>query len=179
MLHERVHLMIQVRCTKKVQDFVGVKKTNLFPITKSNAILGSWIANIFVQDRQKVICFMNERTLLSFIITGVKKSHAKNVIQTLPIVLEQLLTFEGISPEIIKIALRNCNEIELTATDSRKLLGNMSDLIHMYQLLISMDGGLNHCDLTSIIKRINRTPQRVLEWRNSIQVTHDLLACAT
>jgi len=179
MLHERVHFMIQVRCTKKVQDFIGVKKANLFPITNSNAILGSWVANIFVQNRRKVICFMNERTLLSFIITGVKKPHAKNVIKSLPIVLEQILTFEGIPPEIIKNALCNCNEIELTSTNSRKLLGNMNDLIHMYQMLISMDGGLNQCDLTSIIKRINRTPQRVLEWESSIKVTHDLLACAT
>lgn len=64
--------MIQLRCTKKVQDFVGIKKDNLCEIAEHESILGNWIANIFIQDRRKVICFMNERTLLSFVLIGVK-----------------------------------------------------------------------------------------------------------
>jgi len=69
--------------------------------------------------------------------------------------------------------------MEITPTNSRKLLGNMNDLIYLYQSLITAEGGLTHCDMTSIIMNINRTPQRVLGWENSITVTKALLKCAT
>jgi len=69
--------MIQLRCTKKVQDFIGIKKDNLYEISERESIFGNWMANIFIQDRRKVICFMNDRTLLSSVLTGVKKLKLK------------------------------------------------------------------------------------------------------
>ncbi|MFL3646316.1 MAG: DUF6933 domain-containing protein [Cellvibrionales bacterium] len=54
--------MIQLRSTKKVQGFIGIRKNNLCEISERESSLGNWIANIFIQDRRKVMCFMNERT---------------------------------------------------------------------------------------------------------------------
>ena len=62
--------MIQLRCTKKVQDFIGIKKDNLCGILECESVLGNWMANMFIQDRRKVICFMNESNVLSFKIAG-------------------------------------------------------------------------------------------------------------
>jgi len=171
--------MIQLRCTKKVQDFIGIKKDNLCEISESESILGNWMANIFIQDRRKVICFMNERTLLSFVLTGVKKTKAKDAVESFPIGLEQLLNFEDVDGNSIELVIQDCCNIEITPTNSRKLLGNMNDLIYLYQSLITAEGGLANCDMTSIIMNINRTPQRVLDWENSITVTKALLKCAT
>jgi hypothetical protein len=122
---------------------------------------------------------MNERTLLSFVLTGVKKTKSKEAMQSFPIGLEQLLAFEDIDADIIKFVIQESCEIEIAPTNSRKLLGNMNDLIYLYQSLITAEGGLAHCDMTSIIMKINRTPQRVLEWENSIEVAKGLLKCAT
>jgi hypothetical protein len=171
--------MIQLRCTKKVQDFIGIKKANLCEISDSESILGNWMANIFIQDRRKVICFMNERTLLSFVLTGVTKAKAKYPIESFPIGLEQLLNFEGVDVNAIELVIQDSCNIEITSTNSRKLLGNMNDLIYLYQSLITAEGGLANCDMTSVTMNINRTPQRALDWENSITVTKALLKCAT
>jgi len=179
MLLNQSRVMIQLRCTKKVQDFIGIKKDNLCEISECETMLGNWMVNIFIQDRRKVICFMNERTLLSFVLTGVKKTKAKEALESFPIGLSQLLTFEAIDSGAIESLIQDSSKIEITATNSRKLLGNMNDLIYLYQSLITAEGGLGHCDMTSIIMKINRTPQRVLDWGNSITVTKALLQCAT
>lgn len=54
----------------------------------------------------------------------------------------------------------------------------MNDLIYLYQSSITAEGGLANCDMTSIIMNINRTPQRVLDWENSITLTKALVKCA-
>ena len=171
--------MIQLRCTKKVQDFIGIKKDNLCEILECESVLGNWMANMFIQDRRKVICFMNERTLLSFVLTGVTKAKAKKALESFPIGLSQLLTFEEIDSGVIEFLIQDTSKIEITATNNRKLLGNMNDLIYLYQSLITAEGGLGNCDMTSIIMNINRTPQLVLDWGNSITVTKTLLQYAT
>ena len=167
--------MIQLRCTKKVQEFLGIKKSDLCEVSDSDSLLGSWYANFFIQDRRKVIIFMNEVTLLSFIFTGVKKSKSEGIIKAFPAGLEQLLRIEGFDNKIIAPIIQSNRMIELTATNNRSLLGNMNDLIFMYQTSISSDGGLSHCNTGEIIQRINRTPQRNIEWKDSISATAALI----
>ncbi|WP_395858455.1 DUF6933 domain-containing protein [Colwellia psychrerythraea] len=99
--------------------------------------------------------------------------------KSFPVGLEQLLNFEDVNASVIELVIQDSCNIEITPTNSRKLLGNMNDLIYLYQSLITAEGGLANCDMTSIIMNINRTPQRVLDWENSITVTKALLKCAT
>ena len=120
-----------------------------------------------------------ESNILSFVLTGVTKAKAKKALESFPIGLSQLLTFEKIDSGVIEFLIQDTSKIEITATNNRKLLGNMNDLIYLYQSLITAEGGLGNCDMTSIIMNINRTPQRVLDWGNSITVTKTLLQCAT
>ena len=93
---------MQIRCTQKLLKGLGVKTNNLADIEKPNTLLGNWYANIFTLDRRKTIIFMNERTLLSFIIYGIRKDNIKNF----PIVfvngIERVLTMEGIEESIIE-----------------------------------------------------------------------------
>ena len=93
---------------------------------------------------------------------GEKKAKAKEALESFPIGLAQLLTFEEIDSGAIEFLIQDSSKIEITATNSRKLLGNMNYLIYLYQSLITAEGGLSNCDMTSIIMNINRTPQRVL-----------------
>ncbi|WP_263079121.1 hypothetical protein [Endozoicomonas sp. Mp262] len=162
-----------------MQDFLGVKTSDLCDISDSDSALGNWYTNIFTQERRKIIIFMNEVTLLSFIFTGVKKIKSKETIKGFPWGLEQLLKLEGFSNETIGKIIQENRTIELTSTNSRKLLGNMNDLISMYQYFIDADGGLEYCNTGEIIHRVNRTPQRNLEWKDSISAATAIIKNAT
>ena len=171
--------MIQLRCTKKVQDLLSIKKQNLSEPKESDHILGNWFVNVFIQDRRKVLVYMNEKTLLSFVVAGVTKTKSKLIIESLQSGLAKLLASEDFSEHQISKVIDSINEIEVAPTASRKHSGNMNDLIFMYQILIDGAGGLANCDLDAIIKQINRTPQRNIDWEYSITAAKKILITAT
>ena len=167
--------MLQLRCTKKVQKEFGLRPGELAEVKSGGSLLGDWYINIFTVDRRKTLIFMNERTLLSFIIFGVKKSNIKKMPEIFLNGLGQILTIEGIELNRINRVLEGYESYEFTKTSSKKLIGNMNDLVEMYKHFILYDGGFKNCDVGSIILQINRTPQRNLEWSNSIEVAKELL----
>lgn len=167
--------MIQIRCTKKVLDTLGINNSELCECKETKAILGNWYTNIFMLERKKTLIFMSEKTFLSFILSGVRKDNIKKLPDIFYKGLEQELKNEGVDQNKISAILNDLFHIELTKTFSRSVLGNLNDLVDMYKNMIFSYGGLNYCNLTNIIKKVNRTPQRKLDWRNSIERTFELL----
>jgi hypothetical protein len=66
-------------------------------------------------------------------------------------------------------------DIQITKTTNRSILGSLIDLMNMYKCMIYQEGGLKHYDLSNIISKINRTPQKNLSWHLSIEKTKELL----
>ena len=93
--------MFQLRCTGKVIKELGLKPNQLSEVKKPNSILGNWYVNLTTIDRRKTLIFVSERTLLSFMIFGVKKSNVGKIHTTFINGISQLLSIEGFSPEVI------------------------------------------------------------------------------
>ena len=167
--------MIQLRCTGKVQKQLGIKPSELSEIKEPDSTLGNWYVNISTIDRRKTFLFMNERTLLSFILYGIKKSNTPRIHEIFLKALNQLLLLEGFDFKTINKINDEYLDLEFTKTNSRSLLGNMNDLTENYKCSIYTNGGLQHCDLTATIHRINRMPQRNIGWEYSIDVARELL----
>ena len=174
-LQRTKNIMIQLRCTGKVQKQLCIKPNELSEIKEPDSTLGNWYLNITTIDRRKTFIFMNESTLLSFILYGVKKSNSSRIHEMFLRALNQLLLFEGFDFEIINKVNDEYLDIEYTKTHSRSLLGNMNDLVENYKYQIYAGGGLQHCDLTAIIKELNRMPQKNIGWEYSINVARELL----
>ncbi|MGD8572087.1 MAG: hypothetical protein PVH98_06460 [Gammaproteobacteria bacterium] len=166
---------MQIRCTQKLLKEINIKKGELDDIEQADSLLGNWYANIFTLDRRKTIIFMNERTLASFIVFGIRKDNIKNFPLAFIHGVEQLLTTEGIEKPLIDKVLDQYRQITLTKTDNKSLIGNMNDLVNHYTYLVLDDGGLDHVDLADVIARINRTPQRNIGWLNSAKALNEIL----
>lgn len=119
---------------------------------------------------------MNERTLFSFILVGVRKDNLKKIIEMFCRGLEQILILEGIDAAKIEAVLAEYEDVEYTKTEGRSVLGNLNEIVSLYKRHIYYDGGLKNCDLTDIMYRINRMPQRNIDWKYSIDVLNELLA---
>ena len=52
----------------------------------------------------------------------------------------------------------------------------MNEIISSYKYLIDYYGGLKNCEVGKIILRINRTPQRKVNWAYPIEVTKEILS---
>jgi hypothetical protein len=169
--------MLQFRCTAKVQKELGLKPKDLDDIQEPDSMLGNWYVNIFTIDRRKTFLFVNERTLLSFILYGIKKSNIANMHEMFLKGLNQLLLQEGVDYPVLDKINNEYLYLNYTKTNSKTLLGNMNDLMSLYKHFIYSDGGLKYCDLTDIIHRINKTPQRNIGWGYSIELAKELLQC--
>jgi hypothetical protein len=168
--------MIQIRCTQKVIKELRLKEKDLCDVKQPSGLLGNWYVNLFILDRRKTLIFMSERTLLSFIIFGIRKDNIKDLPAVFHNGLRQLLLLEGLDNTVISNVTKDCGEIEFTKTTSRSLIGNLNDLMYLYKGLILTGGGLDSCDLNSIIQKINRTPQKNLGWANSTEIAHEILS---
>jgi uncharacterized protein DUF6933 len=167
--------MLQLRCTQAVQRAFGLSAGDLSAIQEADSLLGNWYVNLFTVDRHKCFLFMNERTLLSFIVYGIKKSNVKRMPEVFINGLERLLALEGIGAPAMNRLFADYHLITFTKTDSKKLLGNMNDLVSHYTHAILYDGGFDACSLTEIISKMNRMPQRNIGWKYSIEVTREFL----
>lgn len=169
--------MLTLKCTKKVQDYLKLKASDLAEPVASEGGFGAWYVNQFYVDRRKCLIFMNEKTLLSFFLYGMKKTNTRK--ETFPELclngIFQLLRIEGFSGESINLLLESAREFRYMKTTDSKALGNLNALMFMYEHMILSEGGLECCDLTEITRKINRTPQRNIGWEYSIDKAKETL----
>jgi hypothetical protein len=166
--------MLQLRCTKKVLEQFNISSNDLFDPVPTEATLGNWYVNIATIDRRKTIIFMSERTLLSFLYFGIRKRNSKSLGEIFIQGLIQLLELEGFTENQISSAIGSDRIMTITKTDNRKALGNMNDLIRIYEHKIWYDHGFKHCDLWKIISSTNRMPQKNIGWSYSIDLAKEL-----
>lgn len=161
--------MFYLKCTKSVRDFAGLETEYINGPVRDPSDLGSWYVNMFTVDRRKTLIFMNERTLVSFIAYGVKKSNCSDLRSLFLRGFEQLLRMEQVPDNRIEQIIQRYVDTRYAKTDSRSTLGNLNDLVATYKHAILCDGGFSYCNLGNVIHNVNRTPQRNLGWQTSIE----------
>ncbi|MEZ8392795.1 hypothetical protein AB4085_04785 [Vibrio cyclitrophicus] len=97
----------------------------------------------FIQERRKCLFSMGEKTLISFVLIGFKKSETKHFNEALKNGLLALLKLENALNEIVSLFENATSNISFIKTHSRKLLGHINDKMSLYQDLIYADGGLS------------------------------------
>ena len=167
--------MLQLKTTAKVRKFLGIKESELLEKSLDSSVLGAWYVNLFPIERRKALIFMNERTLLSFIIYGARKDNSKNLPGVLCRGLHQLLSFANVDQVLIERTLSEYETYCYSKTDSKRVLGNMNEITFLYKHHIQYEGGLQNCDLTDITFKVNQTPQRNIGWDFSLDLAISLV----
>ena len=162
--------MLRLRCTAKVLKKLGVEPDESAEIESEDSLLGGWYINTFTVERRNVFIFVNEKTLLSFVVFGIKKSDIRRLPEILLRGLDQLLAREGFDVDEVVRVLNDYNSYRFTKTKSRKILGHMNDFVNLYQYYILYDGGLENADIGEVIARINRIPQKNPAWTTPIEM---------
>ena len=167
--------MIQLRLTEKLRKEIGIRPSALSEPIEEGLGLGHWTLNLFQVGRRKAIIFVNDKTLYSFILYGLRKDNANKLPELFINGLVQLLKVDGFKDAEIVQLLGAEIEVEFTKTNSRKVLGNINDLIFHYQCLVGDAGGFEQADVDNFIHRLNRMPQRNIGWGYSIDAVKELL----
>jgi len=138
-----------IQATKKLQDFLGIKTTDL-PTEDERFTL--WHGNIFMIGRKKCLLVTHNESLYSIFLYGITKKDIKTLPQTLKKQLTELLRRDEFTlSQIVKMG-ETMDSVTYTKTSDRSVTGNMNDMIHMLKYYNMTE------DELSLNARTNHTP---------------------
>lgn len=152
-----------IKCTKKLQKEMGLKKNNISENEPKESCLGSWHANLIYIDGKKSVLFANDKTLFNFIVPNIPRAEIKKLSKVFKHNLECVLSSEGISEEMKTKILLEYKSIEYGNTTNKSVLGSLNDLAFHYKHRIALEGGDSHA-IPDIINKLNHMPMGALEY---------------
>lgn len=160
-----------IRCTKKLQKEMGLKKTAIQTDEKGASYLGSWHANLFFVDRHRCVLFTNDKTLFNFVVLDIPKVELQALATLFKYHLGCVLgDDEDITEATRQKILSEYTEIGYANTNNRSVLGSMNELAFQYEHSIFANGGVHSSIVPSLIKQFNRMPMGMIDYQYSIDL---------
>lgn len=125
--------MSQLRLTEKVRKEFSIQQSLLSEPKEYQSGLGAWTLNIFKVRNQKAVIFVNDNTLYSFIIFGLRKDNTADLSKIFLNGLFQLLDTDGFTKNEINFLTQGYEQIKFTKNTSKNVLGNVNDLVSLYK----------------------------------------------
>ena len=117
--------------TKKINEKLGLEINRVPDILPID--INCWHANLFTWNRRNCLIFMNNRTRFLVLLYGVKKSDMKDLPIHFYNQLKTNLLNIGIEEIRINDYIGNNQEIYITKTTERSIIGSINDTILMIQ----------------------------------------------
>jgi len=123
--------MFNLRCTKRLLDFLGVKPEPSPPAPTT--ILGDWYANLApLQSAGDMVIFANERSLLTVALPLSRDMGLHNIPALFLARVVNLFHMLEIPEADRERELRHMEEVRFAKTASRKVLGSLNDICFHY-----------------------------------------------
>jgi len=163
------------RCTKKVQEALGLKERDLYVGAEhGSGDLREWYSNLVIFDRRKCLVFTHAVTLYSFMVPGVKKADFARFGEVFRSALKASLGAEGFSARERERLVGNETDIFGKATD-RGVLGSMNDHVRTLGIHIDYEGGLDRVRAEELNHYLNETPMSRIGMQHSTLVLKTIL----
>jgi hypothetical protein len=166
--------MMQLKCTRKLLDFAGLKPV---PLPEANGtLLGDWHVNTEVIGRYRFLLFLNDKSLyclVAVIPVTEKTVHLAMIFRHL---LASAMLRNGVDQTHIEQVAKEYAEEIITKTDNRKVIGNLNDIFN--QMCFFIEDAMNKkqpVDLPEMEDYLNRIPQRNIGGRFSVDVFKEML----
>jgi hypothetical protein len=164
-----------IRCTAKLRKEMGIQESALYEGNNPESELGPWHANLVYIDGRKCALFVNDKTLINFIAPDVSRTQIRELSQLFLIGLNSLLDAEEFSEGEKEKILSEYSEVQYAKSNSKSVLGSMSDLSFHYKYQILAAGGIFGQEIQSIIGQLNRIPMAALEYAYPVEEIRRIL----
>lgn len=138
-----------LQSTKKLQDFLGIKTTE---IPSQDDSFDAWHGNIFMIGRKKCLLVTHNESLYSMFFYGITKKDIKEFPSMFKSRLQTLLRKDDFTLQQIIMIGESMQTITYAKTSDRSVTGNMNDMVHMLKYFNMSEDELSLC------ARINHTP---------------------
>lgn len=137
--------------------------------------MGSWHANIIFINRKKCVVFVNNKTLINFIITGLRKSDFMNLMEIFRDHLRNFLNNNHIPDDIkTEIAREYTDSLAYSPTHSKVVLGHLNDLVENYKIQMIYKTDISAKATDSIVNQLNRMPMGSKNYKYAIDSFNEM-----
>lgn len=155
---------------------MGLSPRNLDPAEPPFSYLGQWHANLLYINRRKCVLFVNDKTLLNFVILDLDRSQIRELPEQFRSYLSCILSEEGFDKSVVQRILREYDAVQIGKTNSRSVIGSMNDIAYCYKYEILEAGGVHSWRVPEIIKGLNRMPMKAIDFQFPIDKLRKLYA---
>ena len=156
---------------------LGIGDEELREAPPAESVLGNWSVNYVPIGSRFAFVFMSDRSLLSFpILEGKQAFEMRDMPSFLGHGLSQIMRMMSLPEDKYARLLEDTNEVALVKPSSQSILGLHRSISSDYDYRVASAGGINKCDLGSVIAAVNQTPRAKLKFATSFEVTSALLA---
>jgi len=165
--------MAIIRCTAKLLNDLKFKPTNA---PDQPAGLCDWHANLLRLNHKKYVIFTNDLTLYSLLMRWDKTPSSADFLERFRLGLVTSLVREGLVESQLEYFLKEHEQITITKTNNRSVLGSMNDLIFQIKSMIQLGNAPTDVDLSEITRQLNRIPMGAINYKVSIDELKQRLA---
>ena len=126
-------------------------------------------------NRRKCILFINEQTLFVCLAIGVVKSDYRRIVPFFLDLLGRTLRQEGFSEEETAWVLDQHGRMTVDRTHDRSVLGSLNNRITDAKCIIEYKGGLDHCDVSTLVHLLNDTPMKPIGYSKGLEQMKQLV----
>ena len=157
--------MVVIRGTQKLLR-------RLRPVTEvgceSTTRLGDWLGSLLGVEHQRVVLFISQHSRLPVVLPG---RNLKDLPHQLPLAVGAILDALGIPPHAVRAELNAMADAVLAPTNSRSLVGTLTDLSYAVKLRLAQEPDVN---LMTLALWLSETPMGPMDYRAPDEVTRQL-----
>lgn len=165
--------MFILHCTKKTQDRLKVKPSDVLP--EPTTRLGNWYCNEFIASRHKYLVFVNERTLLPVVISAKGLKTNADILELFKQRLFKTFLFMNLPDDKFMQELLEMDDVVFAKTKSRSIVGSMNDIIA--QAKFSSDYHEIDVDSQAMFELLSKIPLKANDYKRSTKLIAELLQC--
>lgn len=164
-----------IQCTKKLLDELTISKEKTAVISKKPVLLGNWHANLLYVERRKCVLFTHDATLFSFFVAKLIKSDFQNLTAVFLQYLGEALIDADFEKYIPQIMQEYQDNLQITTSSNRRVLGSMNDMVYIIRFSIERDGGLERINPIELSRILNTIPFKAIQYNCAIEcLRHNL-----
>jgi len=158
--------MVVIRGTQKLLRRLG-------PVPgvgcESTTPLGDWLGSLFGVGHHRVALFISQHSQLPVVLPG---RNLKDLPHQLPLAVGAILDALGIPPHAVRAELNAMADAVVAPTNSRNLVGTLTDLSYALRLRLAQEPDVN---LMTLALWLSETPMGPMDYRAPDEVTRQLL----
>lgn len=158
--------MAAFQCTKLLLDHLGIKVVSNESVGSRDSTLGDWYAKLMIRDRHKVVLWINEQTLFSFIMLKVPAKKPEHFYLGFMHGLAMSLQLEGIPlPHVEHILREYDSPMECTSTSNKSVVASRNQVGKDFEHMVWYVHGFKYCNIGELIHQLNNTPRKAIGFR--------------